>query len=100
MTCTPIALTGWNGRDFHTIRKITSIVYFVLLVLIFIGELYGLLRVLSAKASFDSTYANYSDNSDIALQGDEGFLKKEFDRIFFTAETACDCKSSPAFISP
>lgn len=70
-----------------------AITYFVLLILIFIGELYGLLYVLSTKASFDRTYSTYSNDPTIALQGDELFLKKKFDRIFFTAETECNCKS-------
>ena len=72
-----------------------SITYFVLLILIFIGELYGLLYVLSTKASFDRTYSAYSNDPTIELQGDECFLKKKFDRIFFTAETVCSCKSFP-----
>jgi hypothetical protein len=70
-----------------------SITYFVLLILIFIGELYGLLYVLSTKASFDRTYSTYSNDPTIELQGDEWFLKKKFDRMFFTAETECNCKS-------
>jgi len=61
-------------------------------LLIFIGELYGLLHVLSTKAGFDRTYETYSSNPKIALEGDEVFLKKEFDKIFFTAETECSCK--------
>jgi len=83
-------IEGWRGRDFQTIRKIMSITYFVLLILIFIGELYGLLYVLSTKASFDRTYSAYSNDPTIELQGDEWFLKKKFDRIFFTAETVCN----------